>query len=356
MENNIEIRPLLNIPNVIHVGDGNQLQYGFDYLWDNESVYVIDAAKLAHNAGVIGRDGVDETIMDEWIKSITSNKIEEFIEDRDLSPVSISKRVINNFYGKFSRTNIIGTQIHDAMGRPYIPGSSIKGAMRTAVVATQARNHYVNLDRGTANTLEMMFASGTTDRKESVRSDFFRFVRATDAFYNPGCEAVITVPRMTFDKMNDIKTILEVIAPEEDETASFLLNIDAEKYMAVKESRVMKSMGSMPEEMRSIDGLFHVVNEHTLHLINEEIKTWSLLKTVNAKKYTEVLRILKQECEQCNDGECILRLGMGSGKIFITGAWAMSLPGVKTPKTRAVYREGTDDINVLGFVKLAKVR
>lgn len=66
--------------------------------------------------------------------------------------------------------------------------------------------------------------------------------------------------------------------------------------------------------------------------------------------------LLKDECIGCDDGECILRLGMGSGKIFITGAWAMNLPGMKTPKTRAVYRETDDNLNILGFIKLAKVK
>lgn len=357
MENNIEIRPLLNIPNLVHVGDGMQLQYGFDYLWDDDYVYIIDPKRLSRRTGAITSDGVDNEVMNRWLNSIMTNRIEEFIEDENLTLSSISRRKISNWYGKFAPTNIIGTQIHDANGRPYIPGSSIKGALRTAIVATLAKwNSSAISSIGTAKDFEMKFTSGTTERKKSIRSDFFRFVRTTDAFFQRGCEAVITVPRMTVDKMNDIKTILEVIAPAEDETTSFLFNIDVDRYNQMRESRLMDNIGQLPPQLTTIEGWFKLVNEHTLHLIDEEIKAWKLFHSHNAKKYVDTLMLLKDECIGCDDGECILRLGMGSGKIFITGAWAMNLPGMKTPKTRAVYRETDDNLNILGFIKLAKVK
>lgn len=355
MENNIEIRPLQYIPNMIHVGDGLQLQYGYDYLWDNEYVYIIDPKRLARMIGAITRDGYNEEVMTEWINNISNKTIDEFIEEQNLDYRSISQRVITNWYGQFANSNIIGTQIHDTNGRPYIPGSSIKGALRTAVIATLARR-WVNLTIDDAKTLEMKLTSNTTNTKQSVRSDFFRFIRVTDAYYKPGCEVVITVPRMTIDKMNDIKTILEVIAPNEDENASILLNIDVNQYDMVMNSGLMESIGDMPNEIRTINGLFSLVNEHTLYLLNKEIDTWRLIKTHNAEKYVDTLQLLKQECQDCGEGECILRLGMGSGKIFITGAWAMTLNGVSVPKTRAVYNEDNDHLNVLGFAKLAKIR
>lgn len=356
MENNIEIRPLQRISNMVHIGDGIQLKYGFDYLWDDDYVYIIDPKRLARRIGAIKSDGYDEKVMNRWIRSISNNSIDLFIEDKNLDLSTISQRVITNWYGEFAKTNFINTQIHDVFGRPYIPGSSIKGALRTAIIATLARRRVTTKTRlNEVEDLEMRLASGTTDKKSSVRSDFFRFIRATDAFYEQGCEVVINVPRMTAEKMNDIKVILEAIAPNEDENTSFLLNIDVDQYNLVKDSGLMDSIGIMPDEIKTINGLLHLVNEHTLFLVNEEIKAWKLIKSYNAEKYVETLQLLKQECLDCGQGECILRLGMGSGKIFITGGWAMKLPGVSAPKTRAVYNEDDDHLNVLGFIKLAHI-
>lgn len=343
------------MPTAIHIGDGYELQYGFDFLADGEDVYVLDIDRLVGSMGEA--EDLDTKEMKALLDAISNGKLVKYIDENDIDLYSISSRVIDNCYNyEFKATNIIKSQIHDAFGRPYIPGSSIKGAIRTAIVATMAQGK----DKKPYNlrNIEQNLCG-------HINSDFFRFIRVGDAVFDKGCEIVASLSRLTQGYKNDIKQYVEAISFGEDEFVPLALDIDIEKYNTVRESGLLIKLGNMPKEAQEVNSLLKLINDHTIKLVKDEIDKWRKVNNNRwARKYVATMEALLEECNGADSGkECVLRIGMGSGKRFITGAWAecvtsfyderSRLKDNPAPKTRA-YVECSEEgfVDLLGFVKL----
>ncbi len=339
------------MPTAVHVGDGNDLQYGFDFLADGKDVYVLDIGKLVDSIGEA--EDLDQSLLD----AISKRELDEYIKDNDIYLDSISSRKIYNYYNyEFKATNIIKSQIHDAFGRPYIPGSSIKGAIRTAIVASMASK--VDKNQYNLNHIEQNLCG-------HINSDFFRFIRVGDAVIEDGCEIVASLSRLTQSYKNDIKQYVEAINFKKAGSATFALAIDSENYKAAKKSSAFgNKLGNMPDEVQNIGSLLKLINGHTVKLVKDEIDKW---RTFNnncwARKYVKTLGLILDECNGVDSGkECVLRIGMGSGKRFITGSWSENvskfynkerhkMENNLVPRTRTFIVNG-NTVDLLGFVKL----
>ncbi len=339
------------MPTAIHIGDGNELQYGFDFFADGEDVYVLDIEGLVYEAQ---KKRVDN---EELINAISEKRIRSFAKNQKIDLKHISLRNIDNCYHyKFDRGSKIKTQIHDAFGWSYIPGSSIKGAIRTAVVATMAQG-------------KKMTPNDLMDVEQNlcgyINSDFFRFIRVGDAVFSKECEIVASLSRLTQKDEYDIKQYVESISLKKAGWTTFALVIDSENYKAVKKSGAFgNKLGHMPDEVQNIGSLLKLINDHTIKLVKDEIDKWRKFNNNSwAQNYVETLMRLLKECNSVDSGkECVLRIGMGSGKRFITGAWSESIrrfynkerhkmENNLAPQTRAVII-GDNSIDLLGFVKL----
>lgn len=344
------------MPTAVHVGDGYELQYGFDFLANGKDIYVLDVEKLVDRIGETENLNPEE--MKPLLDAISKRKLVEYIDDNDIDLNSISSRWIDNYYNyKFEATNIIQSQVHDAFGRPYIPGSSIKGAIRTAIVATMARD-VANKNKYNLKDVEQNLCG-------RINSDFFRFIRVGDAVFDKGCEIVSSLSRLTQICKHDIKQYIEAIGLGEDEFAPFVVDIDAEKYEKVKQSGLFSKMVNMPKDVQDISSLLKLINDHTIKLVKDEINEWKKYNNNNwAMDYVETMSALLEECNKVDNGkECVLRIGMGSGKRFVTGAWADSvgefydeknkLTCNPIPVTRAFVESiQSGFVDLLGFVKL----
>ena len=343
------------MPTAVHVGDGNDLQYGFDFLADGEDVYVLNIEKLVGSIGEA--ENLDPDEVKSLLDAISNRKLVKYINENDIDLDSISSRKIYNYYNyEFKATNIIKSQIHDAFGRPYIPGSSIKGAIRTAIVASMACK--VDKNQYNLKHIEQNLCG-------HINSDFFRFIRVGDAVLEDGCEIVASLSRLTQSYKNDIKQYVEAINFDPDEFVPLVLDIDTEKYNIVRNGGLPNKLGQMPKRAQRINSLFELINDHTVKLVEDEIRVWRKFNNNSwARKYVKTIMALLEECNKVDRGkECVLRIGMGSGKRFITGAWAEGvskfydeknrLTDNPIPETRT-FVESTEPgfVDLLGFVKL----
>lgn len=118
----------------VHIGSGKgELIYDYDFIFDNGFFHIIDHEKMFEQ--------IDET-------SLLSDSID----------VHISKLLKSNQYKKCSKYSLycieknIGSidkiydHIKDVHSRPYIPGSSIKGAIRTALAYAMINGGITNLN------------------------------------------------------------------------------------------------------------------------------------------------------------------------------------------------------------------
>ena len=107
----------------VHIGNGVFLQEGNDFIVEDNNIDILSLDKLG---SVIG---TDETIIRQWLDAINNGKSGTFIMNRvkDTPYTEYTKRRISCSLD-ITQQSTLKEQIHDGLGRPYIPGSSIKGA------------------------------------------------------------------------------------------------------------------------------------------------------------------------------------------------------------------------------------
>ena len=372
----------------VHVGSGELLQYNADFVEDKDGsdsyIYVVEPAKILQ---LIGMENIDR-----WISIIeNAGNTKEFVQKFSpiKSPEAFSSRKILNFAKKIQKGQILNETIHNGFGFPYIPGSSLKGAIRTAVLASLVGR--VNDKEEKILSKDRKGKTIISDKKiqnelfgNDAKNDLFRFVEVGDAYFEKGSEAAFRMIHLNITNKNSLlddskSQIVETI--DQEKTSFFRLNINLKKYRFAKENweqpvsfsrnRVINSPNVLPECLQSIENLFQTINAHTLKLVEDEIKIWEDVDKEGTENYLDVMESIKSEIINFTKGkECILRLGHASGWRFITGAWPEKLDNFVTkvvpaarpnngkyqdyifPKTRRV---GEDYQDLLGFVRLTLI-
>ena len=354
---NVQIKTLSQV----HIGNGVFLQQGNDFLVKdvkNDSfVYVLNVDKLAEIVGT------DSSSIRQWTDVIQTGNVAAFIRERlkETPFKDVAKRRITSFVGRWTPTDTLKEFIHDGMGRPYLPGSSIKGAIRTAVLATLARNQVLKNYSSAHGDKEQRKCLSNMEKQilgNKPETDVFRHLATGDAFFRKGSEIAVRQINLNITQKDNLKDfskqqVVEAIGT--DETASFRLTANHEFFNRIG--------------LSDVNDLFRLINEHTRKLVEEEIDYWDGYKD-DSGDYVANMNEILLAINDCSSGECVLRIGQASGWRFITGAWLEELEldefdktvrrDIRTnnvydeydfPKTRRI----DDDSYVFGFVKMSIV-
>lgn len=352
----------------VHVGSGETLQYGNDFVIGKvdgyKSIGIVDANKVLN---IIGEGNITA-----WVRAIDENKPTDEIVNRYRRGTPIAdycKRIIDDYTDTdndtVNNTDTLKEQIIDGRGIPYIPGSSIKGAMRTAVLASNSypEREFLN-GRGRPNAKEVE----STLFGEDPNSNIFRFLQVGDAFFGENfgiaTRAVNINERERRSYWDKSKSQLIESIGSNDES-SFNLKLNLQLYEIAKDQ-----VHLLPACMESVPALFELINGHTIELINQEISTWEKKENADSSEkvstYVDRMSSILNAANECDKSSCVLRIGYGSGWRFITGAWTERydsfygniVPAARPqnnrygqyvfPKTRKV----DTSCDLFGFVKL----
>jgi len=356
----------------VHIGSGETLQYGNDFVKgkadDDDMIGIIDPKKVMQ---LIGEDKIDA-----WVIAIDNGRPTDQIVKQYAPKAKIedySQRLILPWF-LLKNTDTLKEQIYDGLGRPYIPGSSIKGAIRTAVLASM-----LNQETGLENKIRDFKGKVTAKNVEfeflgkDPNSDVFRFLQVGDAFFGDNYTVAIRMVNINERKSSGFwdeskSQLIEAICPEDEST--FEMKLNSKLYDWAKDK-----VHKMPNCMSSLSELFKTINNHTKALITKDIQYWKNYSDIDdsgkVDNYIEKMCKMLSVTNVCKEGEsCVLRIGYGSGWCFITGAWAKKLENFADdvvpasrpknrnyseydfPKTRRV----DDNCELLGFVKLSLVK
>jgi len=304
----------------VHIGSGQKLAKNTEFIFfDNQDqLAVIDDRKILD---IIGEENIHH-----WVSVIDANQdLKDLIKTRfsgSLRPSNVAKRVID--YEGDKLTNELNEQLHSALNGPYIPGSSIKGAIRTAVFATKVldyRNDAINAltqyKLSDSKLIKKVFGDNAND-------NLFRFVQVGDAYFGQVNTVAYTGKILNLNRnkwrfKQGQEQLVECIPQGLTTSMSFKINTEA-----LDKNRNIPNAGVLSEKNR----LFKIVNNHTAKLLQNEIEFWQeeideAQTPVEIDDHLEALSDLKSLTEKANpEKEMIFRMGFGSGWNFITGAWA----------------------------------
>lgn len=380
----------------VHIGNDNFLQNIYDYIIENNNIYVLDTQKIFEKIGY------DEKQIQTLVAGVEVGKnLKQIFPGRITNLEDVSKRIIPitcKLVEKGSTT--LKECIHDGRGIAYIPGSSIKGAIRSAIMgslAQKARKDKLN------NCEKALFG-------KDPYCDFMRFIQVSDAYFYDACEIAtkstslnIQATRRLLD--NKLEQLTECVEPGNETTFTIKLSTNRNRtaVQEVKrnnsywEDNVPIPIKSLPAEVSDIENLFKTINTHTLRLINVDIDFWNnfynsdwekYMKEFSSQdentleKYIKALTEIRREIKRSIEGEeCVLRIGYASGWKFMTGSWITDEKELKEaeisvrerkdkkdgkitnnythlpfPKTRRIEEfidvNSKDGLGLLGFVKL----
>lgn len=359
----------------VHVGSGNILQYNSDFITvedltcKEKFIQIIDDKKILD---IIGNENIENWLYSIEHKEDTMSFIKRVAPESNIT--DYSKRRMHCF-ARNIKDEYLKECIHNGFGLPYIPGSSIKGAIRTAVMSSLVGN-IEKLEKKT-NVRGKITASAIEKEMfgDSPNTDYFKFIKVGDAYFNKETEIVIRmVMYLNINKSNYLHPtknnkpqLAEAIGV--DETSEFELKIDKTKYnFSIGKD---DTIHTMPIEVSSISNLFMLINSHTRNLVSKDIRFWEEMEQTHtgADSYLTAMEDILESINSCNEGEeCILRLGYGSGWRFITGAWSEVVENFNLIKNASrhknyLYKEydfpksrrADENGNLMGFVKLSVI-
>ena len=352
----------------VHIGSGNVLYNNTDFVQvkinQKTHIAVISEEKIWKLLG--------EQHLDNWLAAIARREnSKEFL--KRFAPEAKSKDYAKRrmpLFCEVKDNDTLKETIHNGMGLPYIPGSSIKGAIRTALLAS-----LVNRISNKESKIQVQ-DRGRTKIEASViekelfgndpNSSIFRFIQVGDAYFEKETEIATRVVNLNIRNGNDSlwdtskPQIVEAIDAEKK--SEFQLKVSKDYYDFVQ--RKYPQVGNL--SVTSIGDLFRLINNHTKKLVEEEINYWNDINKTEGDGYVEEMRNILQEINSCEaEKSCVLRIGHASGWRFITGAWTEGLNNFKevvVPASRPNNRHYTEygfpktrrldeDSYIFGFVK-----
>ena len=348
----------------VHIGNGNSLLQDSEFeTFNDEDDYlcagIINMHKIAH---ILSYSKIINFVSGGGkITSLLKNLDREDYTSR-IDQITCNPELIDK--GR----NVLAEQIHNGMGIPYIPGSSIKGAICSAVIPFLMKKADLNFKADKKELVENKVFG------DEIANKFTRFIQVGDACFNDATEIITSVYNLSKNKPFVLPRVLSECIDKDSDT-EFTLKIKSElnSFCHSRNSNIK----AIPDGIKTISDLFAVINVHTQKLIQDEISFWRMRENnvtdknilSDIKKYIVDLSITLKEIDTSDNQSCVLRLGFGSGKTFITGSlnetWD-ELRG-KSPKqifannyskARRIANDYENDDNVFmafGFVKLTQI-
>lgn len=354
----------------LHIGSGNMLQKDSDFVFGKDAedypvVGVIDPRKVLT---LVGEENIDA-----WTVGIENGRSTEDIVKQYAPIATITDYSLHTIDSYLSRTpQQIKEFIRDGLDRPYIPGSSIKGAIRTAVLSSIAakmnETEILRDIRKNGNITAKTFEAKVFGKDPN--HDVFRYLLVGDAFATGYRTAVYNMVNINERTERGFWDTSKQMATE-----VLLSGTEVDFSLVLKQPELRPAdMPAMPKALSSVDALLNVINNHTRTLLADEI---DILESKNVdsrseekvNSYIGQLKDLLNTANECQGTHsAVMRIGHGSGWRFITGAWTERLsdnfeaivnkarPGnmkryadYDFPKSRRLEEE---ECEPLGFVKI----
>lgn len=319
----------------VHIGSGAVLRKNMDFIQRENKLHIIDYNKLGK---ILNKKQID--LLTSYIEN--DEPITKALP-QDLPYERYSKKTI------LLHTNTSVLDFHEfitnAQNQPYIPGSSIKGYINTALFKKRVEDVYkqgkikLSTFHERWNKVKEKKEYNFTDKDifddTGIKDEthFSRFYRFSDAHFQSGTTYVdiintyVLTPEDDWEKRPNLQNLAELIPS--GELSHLTLQIPDEKT-PFHHTITEKIKQHLPHTFQKyfplkIHHLFSLINQHTKALIEKEL---SILETTNepfSETYENVLTKISRELEEniqnTSPTTAILRIGKFTGFNNLTGHW-----------------------------------
>ena len=316
------IKGKLRIVTPVHIGGAQEkhLQKGLDYITKGSTIYFLDEKKLITAINDVGQ----------YSNALANGKLDQLIVDRKIDLNTISKKIT-------SVTGEVGTDIkinikNALNGKPIIPGSSLKGALRSV---------FVN-KLGGAKQIDNFGKKQTIEPFGKIQEDINRFLIVSDiecnssSFINTKTYNIFNkngfnggwkheLKFNTTDKFSDkgFTFVHEVINIDYIGEFFITINIKALENAIQEQKKIFDPKKNILKTNKNIEDiyfstseeLFKIIQNYTKMYIAKEIKFYEKYK---GEFYDDIVTEYKHLLE-LNEKSPLIRLGLGSGFHAMTG-------------------------------------
>jgi len=345
-------------PLAIGAGAEKDWVKGIDFIEKDGELYLLNLKKLVDN-------GIDPAHLINYFTNKDSagllRKIEgklKFVSDRVMMLPAKSENEIKSFIK------------NELSGNPIIPGSSLKGAVRSVIL------EYLLNGNKPRHLSEKEYFGNSKDG-----DDLMRFIKFSDSEF--GETALVNTKIFNLHRVDDnweggwkhsgnhtnanfqpggFNTLYECILPNQKSVCSVMLS-DSDLF-----NEKIERYREYKHKLLDIKKLFTIINKHTTEYIDKEIDFFKVYPTNKTDRIVESLNSIKSQVPADNS-ICILKMSAGSGFHSITGDWQLEdykntgqwetgdrnrthHAGAPKYKSRKIACQTNDTFSLMGFVKL----
>jgi len=313
----------------LHIGTGNRLLRDYDFVVHGGKTWVIDQGALAEMLYDAGGSGFD--------RMAAGAKASDLLRDADYDPARpIFRYVMCGEPRAKASGSEIQEQIKDPWDRPYIPGSSLKGALRTALALVGWAQRRLKFEPSQLTDGRREFAALPMERRvlnkdgispwRAPNHDLLRALQVSDSAANEQQQLNLSnVQVFTGDKPAS-PVELETIPSETVFTAQLVLD------GFLRKPKYASALGWKEDQLKWLSHMPRVVNKFTETRIEDEHKRWrgdafGMIRSF----YADLARQIKAVGED----EFILQLGWGGG-------WDSKTFGAVLTENAAAFKQVVD--------------
>lgn len=387
----------------VHIGSGFSLQKGIDFVGTRNHTFVLDMHKLMKEYGTNPR----------FTQAIERGNLGAFL---DQEQANYSTLCITEVSGG-SHAREINDQLRDGFGYPMIPGSSIKGSVKTALYAKLLKAQKISPQEVVAKLrsakgrlidgpiTQDLFAPGANGRRGKVPNyDIGRAFRVGDARFDKHRLSLVSNAILALDEgrgSDDLnaqwlelrggrggnqrhntphETVSVLGIQESSRSSRFSLSFDR---FLLEDPRLGMPNAHFPKDFK---GFANMMNEHAASLIEEELdmleEEVGLSNTDVADYFDHLNEILESIPPYTEDSDTsikwVQRIGWGSGWKNMTGGTLNSDSAIEIdnnlrnpqgrggfmknrnphlfPKTQKVVPNGLKGVTSMGWVLVKEIR
>lgn len=351
---NLRYNIQLEVVTPLSVGAGNQNEWvkGADFVQLNNRLYVLDLRKMIEN-------GVDINMINQCFINQDENGICQLLgnrlEDMARFVFDLPTRTDNPV------KTFLRTQLFD---RPLVPGSSIKGSIRSALFnylkdEREKKDVEVFGSMKVGDDFMRFLKIGDVEMRRTilVNTKLFNLHTNNEQEWTGGWKQGFTNTSDNF-RATGFNTLYECVPP--DERGLGTITMAAMSFQQLLEMMRTPHSDKKVELMEEgIEGLFCVINDVTKNYLRKEL---NFFKHYEAERSDEIVECINDLINMIPDdnSSCLMKMSAGVGFHSITGDWqydsfintGVHKNGKKKYKSRKIA-DFNNRLMLMGFVRLS---